>query len=217
MGVNVAPLLLKQSSRKLNPCLKKSRRLRGAPQPSAHPSRMLKKRALAPRAPDPSAVNAPFPLSVQRVTSVLRVPHPADVRLKVSVPGAQHAPTRIAPPPASGQRVPSMTVPPRGNDPLMVTARLAASAETVNAPPMATAPHAPPVPIQTVLGLIVLGQTGPTVTGPTVIGPKLTARASSVQPLTVQGAMSVPLASDPGVRLDPLMTAPASRSVLRAP
>lgn len=188
---------------------------------------MLKKRALAPRAPDPSAVNAPFPLSVQRVTSVLRVPHPADVRLRVSVPGAQHAPTRIAPPPASGQRVPSMTVPPRGNDPLMVTARLAASAETVNAPPMATAPHAPPVPIQTVLGLIVLGQTGPTVTGPTVIGPKLTAPALTVQPLTgqpltaraltVQGAMSVPLASDPGVRLDPLMTAPASRSVLRAP
>ena len=207
MGVNVTPLLLKQSSRKLNPCLRKSRRLRGAPQPSAHPSRMLKKRALAPRAPDPSAVNAPFPLSVQRVTSVLRVPHPADVRLRVSVPGAQHAPTRTAPPPASGPRVPSMTVPPPGNDPLMVTARLAASAVIVNAPLMATAPHAPPVPIQTVLGLIVLGQTGPTVTGP-----KLT-----VQALTVQGAMSVPLASDPGVRLDPLMTAPASRSVLRAP
>lgn len=167
---------------------------------------MLKKRALAPRAPDPSAVNAPFLLSVQRVTSVLRVPHPADVRLRVSVPGAQHAPTRTAPPPASGQRVPSMTVPPPGNDSLMVTARLAASAVIVNAPLMATAPHAPRVPIQTVLGLIVLGQTGPTVTGP-----KLT-----VQALTVQGAMSVPLASDPGVRLDPLMTAPASRSVLRA-
>lgn len=211
MGVNVTPLLLKQSSRKLNPCLRKSRRLRGAPQPSAHPSRMLKKRALAPRAPDPSAVNAPFLLSVQRVTSVLRVPHPVDVRLRVSPPGAQHAPTLTAPPPASDPRVPSMTVPPPGNDPLMVTARLAASAVTVNAPPMATAPRAPRVPIQTVLGLIVLGQTVPTETVPTVIGPKLT-----VQALTVQ-ALSVPLASDPGVRLDPLMTAPASRSVLRGP
>jgi hypothetical protein len=87
---------------------------------------------------------------------------------------------------------------------------------------MATAPHAPPVPIQTVLGLIVLGQTGPTVTGPTVIAPKLTAQALTVQALTVQalsvqGAMSVRLANDPGVRLVLLMTAPASRSVLRAP
>ncbi|CAB4579840.1 unannotated protein [freshwater metagenome] len=183
---------------------------------------MPKKRALAPRAPDPSAVNAPFPLSVQRVTSVLRVPHPSDVQLRVSVPGAQHAPTRTAPPPASGQGAPSMTVPPRGNDPLMVTAPLVANAVTVNAPPMATAPRAPRVRIQTVLGLIVLGQTGPTVIAPTVIAPKLTAQALSVQPLTVQalsvqGAMSVRLANDPGVRLDPLMTAPASRSVLRAP
>ena len=104
-----------------------------------------------------------------------------------------------------------MTVSPRGNDLLMVTAPLVASAVIVNAPPMATAPRAPRVRIQTVLGLIVLGQ----------IGPKLTAQAPSVQPLTVQalsvqGAMRVRLANDPGVRLDPLMTAPASRSVLRA-
>lgn len=183
---------------------------------------MLKKRALAPRAPDPSAVNAPFPLSVQRVTSVLRDPHPADVRLRVSPPGAQHAPTRTAPPPASDQRVPSMTAPPPGNDPLMATARLAASAVTVNDPLMATAPHAPRVPIQTVLGLIVLGQIGPTETVPELTAQAPSVQALSVPPLTVQaltvqGAMSVPLAIDPGVRLDLLMTAPASRSVLRAP
>jgi hypothetical protein len=99
----------------------------------------------------------------------------------------------------------------------MVTARLAASALIVNAPLMATAPHAPPVPIQTVLGLIVLGQIAPTVIAPKLTAQALTVQALTVQALSVQGAMSVPPASDPGVRLDPLMTAPASRSVLRAP
>jgi hypothetical protein len=173
---------------------------------------MPKKRVPVPRAHDPTVLNGPLRLTVQPGTTVLRVPHRVAAPPTESVLHAQHAPILIVRPMASVPRVRSMTVRPPANDPLMVTARLVASALTANDPLMVTAPlvvndltgsapHAPLAPIQTALV-----QTGLALTGPAPIARELTARVVT----------SGPLVSDLVAQLGLLMTAPVTPSALRA-
>jgi len=217
LGVNVTPLLLKQSSRKLNPCLRKSRRLRGAPPPNEHPSRMLKKRVHVPRAHAPTAANAPPPRSALRATIVHRVQRPVDVLPMATVQPVQHALTVSVPPPASAPRARSMTVPQRGialpvvsvptaNVLPMAIAQPVQHAPTVNVPPPASAHRAPVVLIQTDLAQTDLVQTALPPTG----------QLSIAHPRTAEVVTSAPLESDPVVRRARSMTVPALASVLRA-
>ena len=217
MGVNVTPLLLKQSSRKLNPCLRKSRRLHGAHQQSAHLSRMLKKRAPVPRAHAPTAANAHPPRSALRATIVHRVQRPVDAPPMATGQPVQHAPTVSVPPAASALRARSMTVPQRGialpvvsvptaNVLPMATVQPVQHAPTVSVPPPASAHRAPVVLIQTDLAHTALGQTALPLTG----------QLSIAHLRTAEVVTSVPLESDPVVRRARSMTVPALASVLRA-
>lgn len=195
MGVNVTPLLLKQSSRKLNPCLRKSRRLHGAHPQSALLSRMRKRLVPVPRAHVQTAVSALRATIAPRVQRLGVDPPMAIVRPVL------HAPSVSVPLPASAPRVHSMTAVRPQSDPLVV------SALTANVRHMATVWHvvnvltasvhrAPVVPNQ--IALV-----------PTAL--PLTGRA-----LTALVVTSVPLVSDPVVRHARSMIAPATASVLRA-
>jgi hypothetical protein len=162
---------------------------------------MPKKRVPVPRAHDPSVLNVQLRPTARPGMTVPRVPHQAAAPPTESVLNAQHAPTLTVRLVASVPRVRSTTAQPPANDPLMVTARLVASALTANGPLMVTAPHAQLGPIQTALV-----QTGLALTDPAPI-----ARA-----LTAPVVTSVPLVSDLVAQLVRLMTAPATPSALRA-
>lgn len=169
---------------------------------------MQKKRALAPRAHAPSGASALLRQSVQRATTVLRVPRRVAAPPTAIVQPVPHARTVSAPLPASVPRALTTTVPHQR------TARHVGSALIANAPLMATA--LPGVNASTVSAPPGLSQIGHVRTAPvrTVSHPSV--RALNAPVLTALDVTSVPLVSDPVVRHARLMTAPATVSVRRA-